>query len=371
MKVQEKFRDFRLIWISVGVLALLVCFCGANAQAQSGAGSISGTVQDPTGAVVPGATVTVTNTATKVSQTTQSSSAGVYTFPILPVGQYSVEVSQGGFKPYKRTGLTIDVNTKLQADISLQLGDQSQQVTVQAEAAVQVETQSTQMGDVVNGPVMTAVALNGRSFTDLLALQPGIVPMTTQTGDAVVMSGVTTAIPPSGDLNAGNQSISGQREDANGFLVNGSDVKEEMNGGTSIVPNLDSIDEFRVLTNSFDPEYGNYAGGIVTVVTKSGTDRIHGEGFDFLRNTDLDSRAYFSPVRDTYIQNQYGGTLGGPIKKQKVFFFGDYQGTRTIEGLDTGQVSGNGPARRAAFCRHRSWSGGAAPKFAGLSGFQR
>jgi hypothetical protein len=339
MQVREAFRDFRFIWIPVGVLALFVCFCAANAQAQSGAGSISGTVQDPTGAVISGATVTVTNTANKVSQTTQSSSEGVYTFPILPVGQYSIEVSQGGFKPYKRTGLTIDVNTKLQADISLQLGDQNQQVTVQAEAAVQVETQSTQMGDVVNGPVMTAVALNGRSFTDLLALQPGIVPMTTQTGDAVVMSGVTTAIPPSGDLNAGNQSISGQREDANGFLVNGSDVKEEMNGGTSIVPNLDSIDEFRVLTNSFDPEYGNYAGGIVTVVTKSGTDTIHGEGFEFLRNTDLDSRAYFSPVRDTYIQNQFGGTLGGPIKKQKVFFFADYQGTRTIEGLDTGQVS--------------------------------
>ena len=325
--------------VVLAVVLMLISFCGPGTLAQSGAGSISGTVQDPSGAVVSGATVTITNTATKVSQSTQSNSEGVYVFPILAVGQYSIEVSQPGFKPYKRTGLTIDVNTKLQTDISLQLGDQSQQITVQAEGAVRIETQSTQMGDVVNAPVMTAVALNGRSFTDLLALQPGIVPMTTQTGDAVVMSGVTTAIPPSGDLNAGNQSISGQREDANGFLVNGSDVKEEMNGGTSIVPNLDSIDEFRVLTNSFDPEYGNYAGGIVTVVTKSGTNSIHGDGFEFLRNTDLDSRAYFSPVRDTYIQNQFGGTLGGPIKKQKVFFFGDYQGTRTIEGLDTGQVS--------------------------------
>jgi hypothetical protein len=171
--------------------------------------------------------------------------------------------------------------------------------------------------------------------------------MTTQTGDSVVMSGVTTAIPPSGDLNAGNQSISGQREDANGFLVNGSDVKEEMNGGTVIIPDLDSIDEFRVLTNSFDPEYGNYGGGIVTVVTKNGTDSIHGSGFEFLRNTDLDSRAYFSPVRDTYIQNQFGGTLGGPIKKQKLFFFGDYQGTRTIEGLDTGLVTVPSLADRA------------------------
>src|SRR5579862_1211722 len=263
--------QLRLIRVPAALLLVFVCLCGSNARAQSGAGSISGTVHDPTGAVVSGATVTVTNTATKVSQSTQTSSEGVYAFPILPVGQYSIAVSQAGFKPYQRTGLTIDVNTKLQADINLQLGDQSQQITVQAEAAVQVETQSTQMGDVVNGPVMTSVALNGRSFTDLLALQPGIVPMSTQTNDSVVMAGVTVAIPPSGDLNPGNQSISGQREDANGFLVNGSDVKEEMNGGTSIIPNLDSISEFRVLTNSFDTEYGNYAGGIVNAVTKSGT----------------------------------------------------------------------------------------------------
>jgi hypothetical protein len=339
MRVEEKFRDFRLIWVPAAVLGILVCFSGPIARAQSGAGSISGTVEDPSGAVVSGATVTVTNIATKVAQTTQSSSEGVYAFPILPVGQYSIEVSQSGFKPYKRTGLTIDVNTKLQADISLQVGDQNQQITVQAEAAVQVETQSTQMGDVVNGPVMTSVALNGRSFTDLLALQPGIVPMSTQTNDSVVMAGVTVAIPPSGDLNPGNQSISGQREDANGFLVNGSDVKEEMNGGTSIIPNLDSISEFRVLTNSFDTEYGNYAGGIVSVITKGGPDSIHGEGFEFLRNTDLDSRSFFSPVRETYIQNQFGGTLGGPIKKQKLFFFADYQGTRTIQGIDTGLVT--------------------------------
>src|SRR5579862_7143583 len=112
-----------------------------------------------------------------------------------------------------------------------------------------------------------------------------------------------------------------------------------MNGGTSIIPNLDSISEFRVLTNNFDAEYGNYAGGIVNVVTKSGTDSLHGDAFEFLRNTDLDAKSYFSPERETYQQNQFGGTLGGPIKKQKVFFFGDYQGTRTIEGIDTGLVT--------------------------------
>ena len=194
---------------------------------------------------------------------------------------------------------------------------------------------------------MTAVALNGRSFTDLLALQPGIVPMSTQTPDSIVMAGATVAIAPSGALNPGNQSISGQREDANGFMINGGDVKELMNGGTSIVPNLDSIAEFRILTNNFDAQYGNYSGGIVNVVTKSGTNQLHGSGFEFLRNTDLDARNFFSPDRSFYRQNQFGGTVGGPIKKDKVFYFGDYQGTRTNQGLDTGLISVPTLAERA------------------------
>ncbi|MGA9882656.1 MAG: carboxypeptidase-like regulatory domain-containing protein [Candidatus Acidiferrales bacterium] len=318
--------------------ACLLLFSALPAWAQAAGGSISGTVKDQSGGVVMGASVIVRNTATGVQRTTKTDSDGFYSFLSLPVGLYELDINQAGFKPYRRTGMMIDVNTQLQTDVDLQLGEKNQQITVKANA-VHVETQSTQMGDVITGPVITSVALNGRSYTDLLALQPGIVPMSTQTNDSVVMAGVTVAIPPSGDLNAGNQSISGQREDANGFLVNGSDVKEEMNGGTSIVPNLDSIAEFRVLTNNFDAEYGNYAGGIVNVVTKSGTDSLHGDAFEFLRNTDFDAKSYFSPVRETYQQNQFGGTLGGPIEKHRVFFFGDYQGTRTIEGLDTGLVT--------------------------------
>src|SRR5207237_8843228 len=131
-----------------------------------------------------------------------------------------------------------------------------EEVTV-SESPMHVEAVSTQVGEAVMGRSMTAVALNGRSFTDLLSLQPGIVPTTTQQPDSIVMAGVTVAIAPSGGLNPGNQSIGGQREDANGFIVNGGDVKELMNGGTSIVPDLDSIAEFRILTNSFDAEFGN------------------------------------------------------------------------------------------------------------------
>ncbi len=153
------------------------------------------------------------------------------------------------------------------------------------------------------------------------------------------MAGASVAIAPSGGLNPGNQSISGQREDANGFLVNGGDVKELMNGGTAIIPDLDSIAEFRVLTNNFDAEYGNYSGGIVNVVTKSGSNAFHGSAFEFLRNTDLDARNFFSPERGFYRQNQFGGTVGGPIKKNKVFFFLDYQGTRNAQGIDTGLIA--------------------------------
>jgi hypothetical protein len=336
---------YRVVFILATVLTLLF-FEQPNALAQGSGGSVSGTVKDMTGAVVPVADVSIRNIATGVQQSTQTNSDGFYAFPAVPVGQYELDISRPGFKPYKRTGVIIDVNTKLQADVTLQMGEETQKVTVQG-GTTQIDVESTQMGDVITGPVITAVGLNGRSYTDLLALQPGIVPESTQTPTSVVMAGVTTAITPSGALNPGNQSISGQREDANGFLVNGSDVKEEMNGGTAIIPNLDSIAEFRVLTNNFDAEYGNYAGGIVNVVTKSGTDQFHGDGFDFLRNTNLDARNYFSPQREAYNQNQFGGTLGGPIEKGKLFFFSDYQGTRTTEGLDTGLITVPSLAERA------------------------
>ncbi|MBZ5610879.1 MAG: carboxypeptidase regulatory-like domain-containing protein [Acidobacteriia bacterium] len=316
------------------IAALLACLTPSWGAVT---GSIAGTVKDQTGAVIPGARLTVTNTAQGIQTKTKCDSKGTYSFPSLTVGRYDLEVEAPGFKPQSRAGLTVDLDTVVQVDLSLEIAEKVETVDVQ-ENEVHVETASTQVGDVVTGKSMTAVALNGRSYTDLLALQPGIVPATTQQPDSIVMAGVTVAIAPSGTLNAGNQSISGQREDANGFMVNGGDVKELMNGGTSIVPNLDSIAEFRILTNNFDAEYGNYSGGIVNAVTKAGTNNLHGSGFEFLRNTALDARNFFSPERSFYRQNQYGGTFGGPIKKNQVFFFGDYQGTRQNQGLDTGLI---------------------------------
>jgi hypothetical protein len=194
------------------------------------------------------------------------------------------------------------------------------------------------MGEVVTGAKITAVPLNGRSFTDLLALQSGVVPVSSAQPNAVAMSGVTST-PPSGNLNPGNMSVSGQRETSNGFRINGSDTEEDVNMGTAIVPNLDSIAEFRILTNNFDAEYGNYSGGQILVTTKSGQNEIHGSTFEFLRNTAFDAKNYFSADRAAFIRNQYGGTVGGPIKRDRIFFFADYQGTRSKEGVDTGEIS--------------------------------
>jgi hypothetical protein len=300
-------------------------------------GSISGTVKDPSGAVIPGAMITATNTATNIQTKTVADEKGFYAFPSLPVGRYNIRVEEEGFGSQSRSNLQVDANGALLEDLTLQMAEKIEEVTV-LESAAQVETASSQMGQVVTGKEMTSVALNGRSFTDLLALQPGIVPMSTQQPDSIVMAGASVAIAPSGGLNPGNQSISGQREDANGFMVNGGDVKELMNGGTTIIPNLDSIAEFRVLTNNVNAEYGNYSGGIVNVVTKGGGNDLHGTAFEFLRNTDLDARNFFSPERSFYRQNQFGGTVGGPIKKNRIFYFADYQGTRTAQGIDTGLI---------------------------------
>jgi hypothetical protein len=315
--------------------ALLALFA-VNSWAGVG-GSVSGTVEDASSAVVPNAAVKAINIDSGVEQQVTTNDQGFYSFPDLPIGRYNIVFESTGFKPCQRAGLAIDVGTKLRVDVTLEVGQEFQQVTV-SDVAIHAETQSTQMGEVIANTMLTAVPLNGRSFTDLLGLQAGVIPINSQPANAIVMAGVSNA-PPSGDLNPGNQSISGQRETANGFIVNGGDVEEDINMGVAILPNLDSIAEFRILTNNFDAEYGNYSGGQIIVATKSGANAIHGDAFEFLRDTALDAKPYFSPSRPKYDQNQFGGTLGGPIKKNRSFFFVDYQGSRTTQGLETGLVS--------------------------------
>lgn len=314
---------------------LLVVICGLCVQGQV-PNSVSGAVTDPSGAVIPGAMVVLQNSVSTQEQKSTTDSSGSYRFSDLPPGNYRLRVDAPGFKPYSQDLVITGQETRT-ADVQLQLNTDNTTVEV-TDNSLQVDTSSTQNGETIGEKKMTAVPLNGRGFTDLLALQAGVVPVNTAQPNAVLMAGCTNT-SPSGDLNPGNMSVSGQRESANGFVVNGANVEETFNMGTAVIPNLDSIQEFKVLTSGLDAQYGNFSGGQVIVNTKSGTDQIHGSVFEFLRNTDLDARNYFSLDRAAYDQNQFGGTLGGPVKKDKVFFFVDYQGTRLTEGIDTGLIT--------------------------------
>jgi hypothetical protein len=323
-----------------GTMARILCAVGVLSAALAWAsvgGSISGTVKDPAGRVLPNADVTITEASTGLSYQTHTDSRGAYVFPVLPVGHYDLNVQASGFAGYRRTDIVLDTNATLAFDASLEVGGVAQTVSV-VDNTLHVDTTSTQLGQVITGRQMTAVPLDGRSYTDLLSLQPGVAPQTSITSTTVQDVGATI-LNPSGTLNPGTISVNGQREFANYFSVNGADVEEDVNAGTAIVPNLDAIEEFRIITSNFDAEYGEFSGGQVNVVTKSGNNGFHGNAFEFLRNTDLDARNYFSPTRGAFRQNQYGGTFGGPIHRDRIFFFTDYQGTRQTQGIDTGTIS--------------------------------
>jgi hypothetical protein len=300
-------------------------------------GRIAGTVKDPAGNLIPNAGISVREVNTGLAYKTQADGNGHYVLPALPVGKYELTVQAQGFTTYRRQDISLDTEASLNLDATLQAGGVEQTVTV-TDNTLHVETTSTQMGEVISGRQITAVPLNGRSFTDLLSLQPGVAPATTISSTTVQDVGATV-LSPSGTLNPGTISVNGQREFANAFIVNGSNAEEDVNSGTAIVPNLDSIAEFRIITNNFDAEYGEFSGGQINIITKSGNNKFHGSAFEFLRNTNLDARNYFSPTRGAFRQNQYGGTFDGPIHKDKLFFFGDYQGTRQTQGVDTGAIS--------------------------------
>jgi hypothetical protein len=327
------------VWMTL-VVVLVACgiaFAGVTA-------SISGTVKDSTGAVLVGASVTATNTATGVAQTVVSNGDGAYNFPALPPGKYVLEVRQQGFKAFKDTDIELNVNEVRTIDAVLPVGQVAEAVTVSADA-LHAETASTQLGEVIQDKEMTSVPLNGRSYTDLLALQPGVGNTNSSIGGGsstsnLFQSGGFQLPQVSGDQNPGNLSVNGMRESANGYLLNGVSVQEYGYSGTAVVPNLDSLAEFRIITNNFDAEYGNFSGGQINVVTKAGANQIHGNVFEFWRNTSLDAANFFDQgKRGPWHQNEFGGTLGGPIKRNKVFFFGDYQENRRIVGVSTGSIA--------------------------------
>ena len=321
--------NYRTFTVPYLIVSLLVALASIAAHADV-TGSITGVVYDRAGAVVTGAKVKVTNVQTNLSQETTSGPDGSYHFLALPAGSYKISAIATGFRVFNGSDITLQVNDQLKIDIPLQVGAVTEEVNISANV-VRVETESTQLGDVIDSKKMLALPLNGRSYIDLLGLQAGVAPATA--------GSIQQDRTVSGSSNTGNISVNGQRETANAFLVNGGDVSEGRNLGAGLVPNLDSVEEFRLITNSFDAEYGKFSGAVMNAITKSGTNGLHGDVFEFLRNDKLDAANYFTPTKSELRRNQFGYAVGGPFWRDKLFWFTDYQGTREVQGAETGNMT--------------------------------
>jgi len=312
-------------WIyALSILAISFAAAGSG-NAQSTGGRVRGTVTDPSGGAVTGANLVLTNEANGTQRDTLSGTNGDYIFLEMPVGTYQIEVSQKGFKKYIRKGLVVDLNEVVGLDIPLQLGGSTEIVEVTG-APPLVDTTSTQLGAVVNERAVSQLPLAQRDAYQLLQLQPGVQ---SQVGLDTVY----------GSDRAGVVSVNGGRGRDNNFTVNGGDGNDQFAGLPAIQPSPDAIAEFRVLTNTFDAEYGRNSGAVVNVVTKSGTNDFHGSTYEFFRNDALNAKGFFDSSKLAYLQNQFGATLGGPIRKDKTFFFVTYEGDRIRQGTSGDTVN--------------------------------
>ena len=323
------------------VLAALVCLLGSTLlYAQSTGGRILGRVTDPSGAIVAGAKVTLTNEATSVSRDAKTNENGDYVFLEVAPGQYAVKFEQQGFTTSLRKGVTLDVNQVITLNISLQVGQTKEVIEVTSEAPL-VDTTTTQLGAVVNNRSVNQLPLNARDTYQFLQLQPGVM-STVGSSNSVVY----------GNDRAGAVSVNGGRGRANNFSVNGGDANDQFVNLPTVQPAPDSIDEFRVLTNTFDAEYGRNSGSVVNVITKSGTNNIRGNVYEFFRNTKLNANAYcfldIACEKPQFNQNQFGGTFGGPIVKDRTFFFTSYEGRRIRQGIPSPAVTVPSAAERPA-----------------------
>jgi hypothetical protein len=323
------------VYVCVTVLAI---FCGLclsfAASAQTFRGTILGTVTDSSGAAIAGATVTVKNTGTGLTRVVTTSDDGTYSVPELPIGSYSVTAEHAGFKTGVVTATSVEVAADRRVDFALQPGQIAQRVEVSASELPQVESTNNVLGGIVEAKVVTNLPVNGRDYQKLIYLVPGVAGSPDQITDSPGSYGVF--------------SVNGARGRSNNFLLDGTDMNDGYRNdpaineagvfGTpaTILP-VEAIAELRVASN-FEAEYGRSAGAVINVVTKSGENALHGSGFEFFRNNALDARNYFNdkvdqvtgaPItQNPFHNNQFGGSLGGPIKKDKTFFFVDYEGLR-------------------------------------------
>src|ERR1700758_987609 len=314
------------------IFLVFVLLATVTLSAQTFRGTILGTVTDPSGAVVAGARVTAKNTGTGLERSTTTSGDGSYSLPELPIGTYDVTVTQAGFQTSVTRGVTVDVATERRVDASLKAGQVSTQVEVSADQLPLVETTTNDLGGVLTQDTVKDLPVNGRDYTKLIYLNPGVAGSPDQISDS----------PGS----FGEFSMNGARGRSNNYLLDGTDMNDGYRndpainqagvfGTPSAILPIDAISDMHVLSN-FQPEYGRNGGAIVNIVTKSGTNALHGDFFDYFRNDALDARNYFDALpapKAAFHNNQFGGSLGGPIAKDKTFFYLDYEGQRESVGV--------------------------------------
>jgi hypothetical protein len=303
------------------VLALLLAISSVLWAADQ-TGTIAGNVSDPSGAPVAGAKVVATNINTGFTRNTTTGTDGGYVFPLLPVGFYSVAVEAPGFRRFEQRGIEVKTDQSSTVPVGLEIGSATQSVTVEANAEM-VQTQSGALTQVVGQQKIVELPLNGRNAAALILLTPGTADTT-----AGNFSGNQCAIQSTSYPGAQAVSANGARTDMVNYNMDGSSNQDPYTNVNNPFPNPDALEEFSVQTNSFSAEYGRGSGAIVNVVTKSGTNEFHGSAFEFIRNGDLNARNFFASSADQLKRNQFGGSIGGPILKNKLFFFGSYQGTQ-------------------------------------------
>src|SRR5713226_6269148 len=326
------------------IVLLLVTFCGA-AWAQD-TGSITGTVSDPTGATVPNADVSVTNAEQGISRAAKTNGGGEYLFAALPVGNYDLAVSAPGFKKYQAKGVVLRVADKSRVDVALQVGAISEQVVVEGTQVAQVETQSSDLSGTVTGAQISNLALNGRNFTQLVTLVPGVSNQTGQDEGTVGINGNVS------------YSINGGRVEYNNWEIDGGDNMDNGSNATlNVYPNLDAIGEFKVLTSNYGAQYGRNASGTVEVETKSGTNKFHGTADYYIRNDMFNARNFFddpTQPKPSYKKHDWGYTVGGPVilpgynkNRDKTFFFWSQEWRRERNPNNFGPLNVPSDAQRA------------------------
>jgi hypothetical protein len=307
------------VWIVLCVV-VLTCVTCVGAQTSGTAGTISGIVQDQSSAVIPNVKVTVTNVDTTIARSTVTDEGGRYQVPGLSPGNYEVRAEAAGFQTTVRSGLTLNVGSEISIPLMLRVGEVSQLTEVTAAAPI-IETTNATLGGVVDSNTVRDLPLNGRSFDQLISLESSAPTYRPQAGNGTI--GFATAF-----------TINGAWQTMNVYMMDGI----ELVGGALVASNpggvlgknmgVDAVQEFKVMTGSYSAAYGKRAGGVVDIATRSGTNGFHGSLYEFLRNSDFDARSFFDPIRSPFKRNQYGAAFGGPIKKDRTFFFANYEGLR-------------------------------------------